>query len=630
MMQGKIRGGKPHAISVLLLTVICMMSLRSVLAADPDLLHRGIRDERKLDLFGARDCFREALKENPQQPGLVEHTAWFLYLNGFHDNECLGLLEKTRSVSTSTHAVDMAIIQLKREMGLAPAIRSEYIPPKKLTTHASDLPERLQNARELFWSGEPVESEKAYEALLAELTDEPSLHLEIARVEIAQHEYSKVGAHLKTARSLRPSEPEIALEQANLQALEGNRSAALSSIKGVAIPDDWTLHLARARAYHYAGEFPDASREYRATLATNPYLEEAAYGLTETTLRTGAVPEARQLLSTWPARSVADDWSDRIELERKIAAPRVEVLGDFFLNSITYQTFDAGIEARFRPFDPLELTLSTTHGWFSQNGFTTINRQTGGLALVYQPSEFWALSGFIGVNSYSSGWTSVNGGVGVMLRPFSTLKLDFRADHLDVVDSEPPFGMSIYDLAATIGGVGSRSTMDMGSVAATWNPLERVDVYGKFRAASITSGNTLTDFYLSAAYNILRVPKLRVGYGIYNERLLFPAPLYRQGNNTTSAYYDPENLIVQNFFAEWSQSLGKHWEYGVEGHFYQQPRNGGVGAAAFTYLKYSWLENQAVRLDARVFDQNRGLNRDGSSSGSYSAINLVLSYEYSF
>jgi len=230
-----------------------MMSLRSVFAANTDLLHRGIRDEQKLDLFGARDCFREALKENPQQPGLVEHTAWFLYLNGFHDNECLGLLEKTRPVSTSPHAVDMAIIQLKQEMGLTQAVRSEYIPPKKLTTHSSDLPERLQNARKLFWSGDPAESEKVYETLLAELPDEPSLHLEIARVEIAQHEYSKASAHLATACSLRPAEPEIALEKANLQALEGNRSAALSSLKGVVIPDDWTLHLAQARAYHYAG-----------------------------------------------------------------------------------------------------------------------------------------------------------------------------------------------------------------------------------------------------------------------------------------------------------------------------------------------------------------------------------------
>ncbi len=628
MMQAQIRDRKQHAQAVLKLTLICMMSLRSVFAADPDLMQRGIQDEQKLDLFGARECFEEALKENPQQLGLVEHTAWFLYLNGFHNNECLELLEKTRSHSSDPHAVGMAISQLKQEMGLAPSLRGQSMPP--VSRSASDLPGQLKQARELFWSGSPIESEKAYEKLLGELPREASLHLEIARVEIAQHEYAKAGAHLVTARSLRPTEPEIALEQARLEALEGNRSAALSSLKGITFPDEWTLHLARARAYHYAGEFPDASREYRATLATNPYLEEAAYGLTETDLRTGSVPEARQLLSTWPARSVADDWTDRIDLEREIAAPQVRVLGDFFLNSITYQTFDAGIEARFRPFDPLELTLSTTHGWFSQTGFSAINRQTGGLSLVYQPTEFWALSGFVGVNSYSSGWTSVNGGIGFMVRPFSTLKFDFRADHLDVVDSEPPFGMSIYDLAATIGGVGSRSTMDMGSVSATWNPLERVDVYGKFRAASITSGNTLTDYYLSAAYNFLRVPKLRVGYGIYNERLLFAAPLYRQGNNTTSAYYDPQNLIVQNFFAEWSQNLGKHWDYGVEGHFYQQPGNGGVGAAAFTYLKYSWLGDQAVRLDARVFDQNRGLNRNGSSSGSYSAINLVLSYEYSF
>lgn len=146
------------ATPLLSLSFFFIMSLGGVFAANLDLLQQGIEDEKKLDLFGARACFQEALKENPQQSGLVEHTAWYFYLNGFHDNECLVLMEKTRLVSTNPGAVDLAISQLKQEMGLSPAVRNKYNPPKKFNTHASDLPERLQNARELFWSGEPSDA----------------------------------------------------------------------------------------------------------------------------------------------------------------------------------------------------------------------------------------------------------------------------------------------------------------------------------------------------------------------------------------------------------------------------------------------------------------------------------------
>ena len=89
-------------------------------------------------------------------------------------------------------------------------------------------------------------------------------------------------------------------------------------------------------------------------------------------------------------------------------------------------------------------------------------------------------------------------------------------------------------------------------------------------------------------------------------------------------------MNVQNFFIEWSQNLGRHWDYGLDGHLYQQPGNGGLGTAVFTYLRYSWQQDQAVRIDARAFDQNRGLNRNGTASGGYSVVNVVISYEYSF
>jgi len=587
--------------------------------------------EARLDLFGAREDFRNALRKNPSEPGLREHAAWFFYLNGFHDSECLRLLEDARGSSSDPRAVSGAMTQLKGELGLTPAVKTSPVKHPAPCSEKAPLSSRLQYARELFWSGDPETSLRAYDNLIAELPEEASLRLERARVEMALKKYREARNDLRFARTQRPSEPEIALEQSRLEALCGNRARSLASLEGVNVPDEGTLHLARARAHHYySGEFSAASREYRAALESFPYREEAAFGLAETSLRVGAVAESRSLLSSWPSRSLSYDWSERIDLERTIAAPRLKIGGDYFQNNLHYQNFDAGAEFRFRPIDPLEFTLNTTHGWFNQTGFNSIERQTGDISLLYQKNESWSLSGNVAVNGYSSGWTSVNGGVGIMVRPCSTLKFDLRADHLDVVDSEQPLGVSLYDLSSTIGAVGSRSSMNILSAASTWNPLERVELFGKYRAAVITSGNTFQDFYLSVAYDILRDPKLKVGYSFYHENLLNPAPVYTQNGNSTSAYYDPQNLIVQGPFLQWSQNLGKHWEYGVEGHLCQQPGNGGLGVVGLAFTKFSWGRNQAIRLDANLFDQNRGLTRSGGSSGMYDAINIIATYEHSF
>ena len=45
----------------------------------------GIQAEASLQLYEARDLFRQALQDAPDAPGVAEHMAWFLFLNGFHD-----------------------------------------------------------------------------------------------------------------------------------------------------------------------------------------------------------------------------------------------------------------------------------------------------------------------------------------------------------------------------------------------------------------------------------------------------------------------------------------------------------------------------------------------------------------
>lgn len=592
------------------------------------LFKRGQEAEARLDLFGARADFRKAIEIDPTIPGLLEHTAWFLYLNGFHNQECLRILEACLPKASDPDAVRKAIAQLREEMGLdqsrarPPTLRPDRSP--------ASPPERLQYAREMFWSGDPKEAAALFGELVRETPKEASLHLELARVLIALNDYPAAARELRIARELQPTEPEIALEQAKAEAFRGRRTAALHALECVSFPDSAPLHLARARAYHYAGEFLPASAEYRQVLAERPFDESAAHGLTETALRTNAVPEARTLLRQWPSVSLVSDWSERLTLERELAAPRVMASGSLFSNILTYRNWNAGAAFHFRPIDALEVNLDTTHGWFAQDDFSPIERQTGELGLRYQATDIWAATANFGINGYNSGWTSVIGGVGLLVHPVSTLEIQLKADHMDVVDSEPPLGISLYDLAATIGAVGGRATMNIASLSATWKPVERVEFFGKYKLAELTGQSILTDCYVNASYTLLRSPLVRLGYGFSQTRFSKGSPVYRDGASSTSYYYDPQNLLVQNYYAEFSQNLGKNFTYGAEAHFYQQPINGGIGAGFFGHVKYSLTGNQALRIDFSYFSQDRGLNRDGSSSAHYDCLNIVAGYEYRF
>ena len=609
--------------------LICAVSPARALGESADeLFERGQRAEARLDLFGARADFRRAMEIDPRLLGLIDHTAWFFYLNGFHGQECLRLFEGCLPLSSDPNAVRKAMAQLREEMGLEqsqarpPTARPNQPPP--------NLPARLQHARETFWSGAPKDARALLEKLVEENPSEAALRLELARVLIAMYDLLAAGKELQIARALRPSEPEIALEQSKVEALRGHRTAALRALEGIAFPDAAPLHLARARAYHYAGEFLPASAEYRQVLAERPFEESAAHGLAESTLRTNAVPEARALLQKWPSVSLVADWSERISLESEVAAPRVQASGSLFSNNLTYRNWNAGADVRFRPLDALEVNFDTTHGWFAQEDFSSIERQTGEVVLRYQAMDIWAASANIGLNGYNNGWNSVTGGLGVMVHPVSTLEINLKADHMDVVDSEPPLGLSLYDLAATIGAVGGRATMDILSLSSTWKPVERLEFFGKYKLATLTGDSVLNDYYVNAAYSVLRSPLVRLGYGFSQTRFSRASPVYQDGANSTSLYYDPQNLLVQNFYAEFSQNLGKSFTYGTELHFYQQPINGGKGAGLFGYFKYSWSGNQALRIDASYFSQDRGLNRDGSSSAHYDSLNFVASYEYRF
>jgi hypothetical protein len=87
---------------------------------------QGLDAEKNLQLYEARDHFRAAVKEGPDTPGVAEHTAWFLYLNGFHDQECVALFRLAGPKGQDSAAMERAARQVERELGIrGPADQAE-------------------------------------------------------------------------------------------------------------------------------------------------------------------------------------------------------------------------------------------------------------------------------------------------------------------------------------------------------------------------------------------------------------------------------------------------------------------------------------------------------------------------
>lgn len=80
----------------------------------------------------ARDDYRQAIEQNPGDTSLGEHYAWFLYSNGYHDKECLRLLEKSlvSGKAGDPGGIFNAIVEVREELGLpATPLKKPATPP---------------------------------------------------------------------------------------------------------------------------------------------------------------------------------------------------------------------------------------------------------------------------------------------------------------------------------------------------------------------------------------------------------------------------------------------------------------------------------------------------------------------
>jgi tetratricopeptide (TPR) repeat protein len=632
---------------------------------------RGEKAEKQLRIYEARDLFRQALAETPDAPGVAEHTAWFLFLNGFHDEECLHLLRRAAPKADQPTAMERAARHVERELGLRGAADqqektakrafdsgmivkagsgtdaelggalvdagefAEGIPllQKALAAEPGNGPLELRLARAFVWAQRQAEADAAFGRLLEKHPANPALLLERGQVAASREMLNRARSLLIAAERSRPSDARILLERSRVEARLIDRRAALDAISRMTARDQARplAMLARARAEHYRGQFGPARDGYACVLKAAPHLEEAAHGLAECRMRRGELGSSDALLGTWMPRERSLDWQPRTDLFAELTDPGIGADYATYSNSLGYFEHDFGLDGRFRPTPETEVRPAIVNSIFTQAGFSSIDRQ-GALVDVHSRPEDWvATNARLGVNGYTNNWVTPVGGVSTEFFPTHWLDIGGGAEYFNLVDFQPPFGVGIYDIVTTIGGVGEKISSTQGFLHVRIRPWTGWTLYARSRVASFSDGNLFQDDYAEASYEFRPGPiRTRAGVAYYFLALAEDAPLYQQvpGGPVTGAYYAPAALDVISYNLEMSGRPRDRLEVGGEGHLYQILENSGFGVGIFLFAKMQLANPLSVlRFDGRYFTQNRGLDRQNNPSGSYDALNFVLSYD---
>jgi hypothetical protein len=438
---------------------------------------------------------------------------------------------------------------------------------------------------------------------------------------------------LFAAEQARPHDLRILLERSRVEARLIDRAAALDAVSRMRPRDQARplAILARARAEHYTGQFGPGRDGYMRVLAMAPHLEEAAHGLAECRMRRGELGSSDALLGAWMPRERSLDWKSRTDLYAELTDPGIGADYATYSNSLGYFEHDFGLDCYWHPTPETEVRPALVNSIFTQSGFSSIDRQGALVDVNHRPEDWVATHARLGINGYTNNWVTPVGGIWTEFFPTHWLDIGGGAEYFNLVDFQPPFGIGIYDIVTTIGGVGNEISSTQGSLHVRLRPWTGWTLYARTRVASFSDGNLFQDDYAEATYEFRPGPiRTRVGGAYYFLALAQDAPLYQQvpGGPVTVAYYSPAALDVISYNLEMSGRPRDTLEVGGEGHLYQIVENSGLGVGIFLFAKQQ-LANplSSLRLDARYFTQNRGLTRQSKSAGTYDALNFVLSYD---
>jgi len=677
---------KKFHLTILLITLLFIAHSVSADTGAYKIFKQGLELEQECRILKARDKFREAISMDPFNHGYLTHYGWFLHYHGFSE-EAVAVFKKTlplaedkssvaaglawnlkaigqqklhrpaygliiKSKSTEPSPKDQyseKIRSLKLEISESPnpvklqkKLFNTYIDNNEFdsairtaedlrSSNTLDKLTQLQLARILFWNSKKQQSEIEYRLLIKESPDSAFLYYELAGLLDVDGRLDEALEALEESLKIYPDAPATKKRLAEVLAQMGRDSDAEKVASSINPSDSAGLTglLAKARALHFSGRLAEAQEAYKIVLNEYPYNNDALWGMTETSIYTGKHKSARTTITKW--EKVGPD--PRLENQRKLLAqsssPVVEAQAEYYTNSSDFTRKNYGADLSFLADDDLRLRTGYTYSDFYQDGYNDVKRHSIFLQGNKDVSEQIELTGRVAISKYDNDNTNINGSIAIQLHPSNSFRSEIGYRHFDITDTVLPFNNTLNSYVATIGSVGLNIKSDDYRLYLFHSPLPGVSLAGEYVFGKYSDGNTKQTIMFYAGYQILHNPDLRAAYTYFYLDLKDPAVTFTEGIQNEAAYWDPINFGSHTIRLEYRDNYNKDLSYGAKAALAYIPKSQGNSRTLSAFISYKVRKNLSLRLDARNFYQNKGIDRVGTT-GYFRADNYNMSLQYKF
>ena len=501
-----------------------------------------------------------------------------------------------------------------------------------LLENPDDLFVQLSRVRALAWSGRQSESEEALQGLINDDLNNAYLLYILGRLQHTEKRLPESAANLRRSLAFYDRAAVTRKELAEVLATQGRFGEAMEVTEGIGRTPENTLVLllARSRSAHFSGRLEQAGLLYREVLASYPQNRDAMWGLAETSTYAGHFASAERTMEHWQLAATADD---RYEIQRQLLSaysrPTLGVRTDYYDNSSDFSRINAGVDGRVHLGRGVTLIPAYVFSNFHQTGFSDISRNAFSLSTEYRPGDFISASAGLGVSLYDTDQQRLTSKESITVRPTRGFEVGISHRHLEIIDNEPIFGNPIYNYVVTLGAVGRTISSDDFALDLSLLPRHDLTVWGRFIYGDYSDHNRKLSRILGIDHRPSSIPGLRFSYNYFFLDYADPAPLYTENNASVAAYYDPINLEVHSLSAAYDLDITETLRAGGQVNISHLPKGNGLANALFGYVSLKLSRAHSIRLDGRYFYQDKGVDRTGTS-GSFSARNVMLAYEYTF
>lgn len=618
-----------------------------------------------LDLYGFREqaivAFREALKQpQAQKTNLYKSLAWdefYLgslesslqdfkqvyfspwlrsnYTNAFKEAPLLANAESRSKIKELKSQLinDPNNLALQKELFKNYIYNNEFSKAIRLgsilITHKElDNFTRLEFARTLFKNKEYEKAALQYHQLMEKFPHNAYLSYEWGNQLVELKQYDKAYEMFKISLSDYAS-PEGKEALAKISALKGDCKGAFQLLTSIKEKNSLGYLIAKADVHRNCQQFSQAMQYYQTVLEKYPYNSDALWGVLTTTATTHRYAGNRVAYDRWQE---VYNW-ERSFLKKQLVpyyqSPFLPMSVAFYDSSVTFRRHDAGAAYDFYTTANTRLNILDAYSTFAQEGYNTVRRNMvqlqGSKLFTEHVQVFAALSD----KDYSNNFNNLNGYTTFQYAWSETLNANITYNHSDIIDTEPPFSIQVYNYILAIGAVGLNIHTDDFSGSMYYQPTQDLSFWGKGIYGKYSDGNNRTQGSFEASYRIEPIPEIRIIYDYFYLNYSNPAPIFTQNNNSQSAYYDPINFQVHTGRVRFEHVLTSKLRFRIEDGLSYFPQNSSIGNAIAGYLDYTFITNLEMTLAAQYYRQNESVYRYNHHGDAFWArgVNLSLIYK---